>query len=235
VTFPTSAYLRKATSRAKSDVANKLVSMFLHDLSRKVSASLQLSVTDSAYAEAVASEFGSRCCYCSQELERDRSSVEHLEGMNRFRLGLHIPGNVIVACKRCNGEKRRDDQLHQLILAETGWESFLSHDSTRCGEACNSCGYWRTVWPDSTERSANLVKARQNIAVFRNRYPESLKWATVARTTLCSSVDSLYRECQEFATVQIRRSVDEAFSSLSSQVSQNSAVQASADLRTTTK
>jgi hypothetical protein len=35
--------VRKATSRAKSDVANKLVSMFLHDLSRKICASLELS------------------------------------------------------------------------------------------------------------------------------------------------------------------------------------------------
>ncbi len=57
------------------------------------------------YAEAVEAAFGSDCCYCQQPLEKDRASVEHLEGMNRFRLGLHIPGNVILACKRCNGEK----------------------------------------------------------------------------------------------------------------------------------
>src|SRR6266446_4664264 len=107
MSFPASAYLRKATSRAKSDVANKLVSMFLHDLSRKICASLKLSVTDGQYAEAVEAAFGSNCCYCYQALEKDRTSVEHLEGMNRFRLGLHIPGNVILACKRRRKASRR--------------------------------------------------------------------------------------------------------------------------------
>ena len=91
MSFPSSAYLRTATSRAKSDVANKLVSMFLHDLSRKICASLKLSITDAQYAEAVEAAFGSDCCYCQQPLEKDRASVEHLEGMNRFRLGLHVP------------------------------------------------------------------------------------------------------------------------------------------------
>jgi len=215
MSFPTSAYLRKATARAKSDVANKLVSMFLHDLSRKICGSLELSVTDPRYAEAVEAAFGSCCCYCRQPLERDRTAVEHLEGMNRFRVGLHIPGNVILACRRCNGEKRRDDQLDRLTLAEFGWESFLSHVSTRCGAACNSCRYWREVWPDPTERADGMGSARREIEAFRSRYPASLEWSRGARTSLRQKVDSLYRECQEFATSQIRRVADEAFSSLS--------------------
>jgi hypothetical protein len=215
MSFPVSAYLRTATSRAKSDVANKLVSMFLHDLSRKICASLELSVTDARYAEAVEAAFGSNCCYCYQPLEKDRTSVEHLEGMNRIRLGLHIPGNVILACKRCNGEKRRDDQLDELTLGECGWESFLSHDSTRCGAACNTCRYWRMVWPNPTERAESMRNARQKIAAFRSRYPASLQWSRGARTFLRQTVDSLYRSCQEFATNQIKQTVDEAFSSLS--------------------
>jgi hypothetical protein len=215
MSFPTAAYLRKATSRAKSDVANKLVSMFLHDLSRKISASLGQSVTDAAYTEAVASTFENNCCYCCLPLEEDRASVEHLEGMNRFRLGLHIPGNVFVACKRCNGEKRRDDQLIQLTLAETGWESFLSHDSTRCEAVCNTCRYWRAVCPNSAERTENVKDARRKITIFRARYPKSLEWSYRARTSLRPTVDSLYRECQEFASGQIRKTVDEAFFKLS--------------------
>lgn len=222
--FPASAYLRTATSRAKSDVANKLVSMFLHDLSRKICASLELSVTDARYAAAVETAFGSYCSYCCQPLEKDRTSVEHLEGMNRFRLGLHIPGNVILACKRCNGEKRRDDQLLQLTLGESGWESFLSHDSTRCGAACNTCRYWRAVWTDPTERAENMKNARQKIAIFRSQYPVSLQWSRGARTLLRVAVDSLYRGCQEFATSQIRKTVDETFSSLSEDVGRNAAL-----------
>lgn len=214
MTFPTSAYLRKATSRAKSDVANKLVSMFLHDLSRKIAASLQLSVTDAKYAEVVAAAFGADCCYCSRPLELDRAAVEHLDGMNRFRLGLHIPGNVIVACKRCNGEKRRDDQVTQLMLAESGWESFLSHDSSRCATACLNCAYWRKLWPDADACVENMGRARVKISAFRARYPEFLKWSQRARTYLRPVVDSLYRDCQEFAAAEIKKTVSEAFSKL---------------------
>jgi hypothetical protein len=223
MSFPVSAYLRTATSRAKSDVANKLVSMFLHDLSRKICGSLDLSVTDARYAEAVEAAFGSNCCYCYQPLEKDRTAVEHLAGMNRFRLGLHIPGNVILACKRCNGEKRRDDQLDRLTLGESGWESFLSHDSTRCDAACNSCRYWRIVWPDPMQRVERMNNARQKILGFRSQYPASLKWSLGARTFLRQIVDSLYRDGQEFATSQIRKIADEAFSRLSTDIDRQTA------------
>ena len=216
--FTASACLRTATSRAKSDVANKLVSMFLHDLSRKICASLDLGITDARYATAVEVAFGSNCCYCGQTLERDRTSVEHLEGMNRFRLGLHVPGNVILACKRCNGEKRRDDQMQELTLAECGWESFLSHDSTRCRAGCNTCRYWATIWPDLTERAERMKAARRKIAAFRSQYPASLQWSRGARIVLRQTVDSLYRGCQEFAASEIRRTVTEAFSSLNEDV-----------------
>ena len=224
MSVPASACLRRATSRAKSDVANKLVSMFLHDLSRKICASLELSITDARYAEAVEAAFGSNCCYCYRHLENDRIAIEHLEGMNRFRLGLHIPGNVILACKRCNSEKRRDDQLHELTLAEFGWESFLSHDSTRCGTDCNTCRYWKMVLPDPTERAESMKKARQRIAIFRSQYPTSLQWSRDARTILKSTVDSLYRCCQEFATTQIRATVDEAYRGLSQSVDRHAAL-----------
>jgi len=224
MTFPVSAYLQKATSRAKSDVANKLVSMFLHELSRKISSSLGLSVTEVTYAEAVATTFGSTCCYCGRELENDRVAVEHLDGMNRFRLGLHIPGNVIVACRSCNGEKRRDDQLTELVLAESGWESFLSHDSRRCAHECQNCSYWRRVCPDSLGRETMLRSARGRILSFRANYPASLEWSQKSRVILKQRIDSLYRDCQEFAAAQIRKTVDEAFSTLASDIVQGPVV-----------
>ncbi len=214
MSFPTAAYLRRATGRAKSDVANKLVSMFLHDLSRRICAFTNLSVTDSAYTNAVAAEFGSQCCYCSVDLEPDRAAVEHLDGMNRFRRGLHIPGNVIIACKRCNAEKRRDDQSIHLTLSDSGWGAFLSHDSTRCEAACKTCLYWRDVWPDAVLRSRNLGIASQRIAAFRNRYPLALHWSEKARTALGSTTEKLYRECQQFAMNEIATAAENAFSSL---------------------
>src|SRR5579872_5792814 len=92
MSFPVSACLRTATSRAKSDVANKLVSMFLHDLSRKICASLEISITDAQYAQAVEAAFGSNCCYCRQQLEKDRASVEHLEGHEPVPFGITCSG-----------------------------------------------------------------------------------------------------------------------------------------------
>jgi hypothetical protein len=189
--------------------------MFLHDLSRKICGVLQLNVTDPRYSLAVEAAFGSDCCYCSMPLEKDRASVEHLEGMNRFRLGLHIPGNVLLACRRCNGEKRRDDQRVHLALAEYGWESFLSHDSTRCDPLRKSCRHWATVWAEPMERTERLLDTRLKISGFRDSYPESMQWSRRAGSFLRRTVDSLYRDCQDFATGEIRKTVDEAFAQLS--------------------
>jgi hypothetical protein len=206
VNFQTAAYLRKATGRAKSDVANKLVSMFLHEVSRKITGKIGLSVADPEYIHAVETEFGGHCCYCGRTLENDRAAVEHPDGMNRFRAGLHIPGNVIVSCKKCNNEKRRDDQLHELKLAKTGWESFLSHDGTRCGEHCKTCAYWKTIWIDEM-RSENLKSARRKILKFRARYKLSIELNHKAHDTLRRELDRVYRECQLFATDRINMAV----------------------------
>lgn len=45
--FDVSKHLGGATMRAKSDVANKLVGMFLHEVSRKISARIGLGIRDS--------------------------------------------------------------------------------------------------------------------------------------------------------------------------------------------
>src|SRR5665213_1398932 len=123
--------LRSATRRAKSDVANKLISMFLHELSRRISREWPIRVDGEEYEELVRSHFANRCPYCSCDLLSTISVIEHLDGMNRYRAGLHVPGNVLVACRKCNGEKRRDDSVRTLTLAGSGWESFLSHDGSR--------------------------------------------------------------------------------------------------------
>jgi hypothetical protein len=68
VNFDVAAALRKSTGRAKSDVANKLVSMFLHDVSRKACAAGGMTVGDGRYAESVVAAFGYSCLYCGREL-----------------------------------------------------------------------------------------------------------------------------------------------------------------------
>ena len=109
--------------------------MFLHELSRKVSDGWPFRVESEEYALAVRQAFENRCPYCCCDMVAAESVVEHLDGMNRYRAGLHVPGNVLVACRRCNNEKRRDDALRVLVLGHYGWESFLSHDGRRIGRA----------------------------------------------------------------------------------------------------
>jgi hypothetical protein len=202
--FSPASSLRRATGRAKSDVANKLVSMLLHDISRRlVEKTGAITVASASYTRQVEEVFGTRCLYCGRDLERDRVAVEHLDGMNRFRLGLHIPGNVAVSCKSCNQEKRRDDQLKELKLARAGWESFLHHDMQSCAPNCKTCGYWVQLFPDPGAKVRHLETARARILAFRTRFAAILERSELAKTGLRESVERLYRNCQQFAEQQI--------------------------------
>ncbi len=212
--FDTAAYLRKSTGRAKSDVANKLVSMFLHEVSRKLSSTVELTVGSPKYSADVLAAFGLNCCYCGRVLEHDRTAVEHLDGMNRFRAGLHIPGNVVVSCKKCNNEKRRDDQLRELKLADTGWESFLCHDWTKCDAACKTCTYWKSLWPEEDTRISSLSLARTRLLAFRGQHREAIELSRRIQPALHEELEKIYRECQIFATSRIKGSVDQVISSL---------------------
>jgi len=197
------AKLRTATSRAKSDVANKMISMFLHELSRKICRRWSVRVEGEDYGHLIRNRFGNCCPYCLIELIEANTVVEHLDGMNRLRVGLHVPGNVVVACKRCNGEKRRDDASRTLTLAASGWESFLSHDGTRCPDMCPNCRYWRTVWPDDTERGQKLSTNLHNIREFRKQFADFEPTMLPLLRDLPEVLSKLYSDCQAFATTEI--------------------------------
>jgi len=200
---PTSQ-LRTATRRAKSDVANKLVSMFLHELSRKISQKWPIKVDGQEYGDFVRRLFNNRCPYCSRDLADTVCVIEHLDGMNRYRAGLHVPGNVLVACRRCNSEKRRDDSLRVLSLARSGWESFLSHEGTRCASSCPTCQYWRSVWVDETERRARLAKNLERLRSFRRSFSEFEQVLPFLQETLPELLTKLYTDCQIFAEAEIK-------------------------------
>jgi hypothetical protein len=200
---PTSQ-LRSATRRAKSDVANKLVSMFLHELSRKISQKWPIKVGGEEYVELVRTIFNARCPFCTCDLTETVSVIEHLDGMNRYRAGLHLPGNVLVACKRCNGEKRRDDSLKVLSLAGSGWESFLSHDGSRCAPSCPTCQYWRSVWGDEAERRARLIESLERLRSFRREFPELGRVLPSLSEALPALLTKLYSDCQAFAEAEIK-------------------------------
>lgn len=203
MTDPTSQ-LRSATRRAKSDVANKLISMFLHELSRKICSEWGIRVESEEYGEVVRRRFGNRCPYCLRDLTETVPVIEHLDGMNRYRVGLHIPGNVLVACRRCNNEKRRDDSKKELTLADSGWASFLSHDGTRCSSVCATCRYWVTVWKDDAERPLQLAANLHQISEFRKEF--ALFEATMSHllADLPIVLMKLYSDCQMFAETEIK-------------------------------
>jgi hypothetical protein len=199
---PTSQ-LRSATRRAKSDVANKLISMFLHELSRRISRGWPIKVDGEEYEKLVRERFNNRCPYCSAILVNSSSVIEHLDGMNRYRAGLHVPGNVLVACRKCNSEKRRDDSLKDLPLAASGWASFLSHDGTRCSGSCGTCAYWKSIWGDEGERKLRLGENLQRICSFRNAFPEFERVHPTLMETLPALLTKLYSDCQAFAETEI--------------------------------
>jgi hypothetical protein len=194
--------LRAATRRAKSDVANKMVSMFLHELSKSICSDWDYKVDGESYVVAVRDKFGNRCPYCSLDLSQATAVVEHLDGMNRYRLGLHVPGNVLVSCRRCNNEKRRDDSLKHLVLAQSGWESFLSHIGN-CGDRCKTCQYWANVWPAANERILALCENTRRIREFRDGFLGLMTLRTAMTAELSESVNKLYMDCQKFAQDEI--------------------------------
>jgi hypothetical protein len=123
--------------------------------------------------------------------------------MNRYRAGLHVAGNVLVACKRCNAEKRRDDSLKSLTLATSGWASFLSHTSERCPSTCRTCAYWKQVWPDPLRRAEQLSRNLQRIIAFRASFPEFTQLENNLMPSLPEILTRLYSGCQAFAANEI--------------------------------
>ncbi|HYG59463.1 MAG TPA: HNH endonuclease signature motif containing protein [Symbiobacteriaceae bacterium] len=191
MTFDPTQVLVIASSRAKSDVANKLVSMVLHKLSLECLSGL--TVRSQAYRMAVHQAFGDSCPYCGRRLERNTTVAEHLDAMNRFRAGLHVPGNVLPACKACNSKKRRDDQQKDLRLADSGWANFLSHDGTKCSDDCPTCSYWVSVL-GTEERTEALSRSRQRIEDFRVQYLPPLAPSMSARAQVL--LWDFYKESQ---------------------------------------
>jgi hypothetical protein len=136
--------------------------------------------------------------------------------MNRYRAGLHVPGNVLVACRRCNSEKRRDDSLKVLSLANSGWESFLSHEGTRCAPSCLTCRYWGSIWKDETERRVRLTESLERVRSFRRAFPEFEQVLPLLAETLPMLLTKLYSDCQTFAETEIK-SLLEKFEQISAQ------------------
>ncbi len=182
--------------------------MFLHELSRRISQSWQVAVDSEEYERLVRERFNNRCPYCSCDLANTVPVIEHLDGMNRYRVGLHVPGNVLVACRRCNNEKRRDDSLLVLSLAKSGWESFLSHDGSRCPPTCPTCLYWKGIWEDDAERGQRLSENLQRLRLFRRSFSELEQILPSLTGTMPALLTKLYADCQAFAETEMKSLLD---------------------------
>jgi hypothetical protein len=110
----------------------------------------------------------------------------------------------LVACRKCNSEKRRDDSLKVLTLAQTGWESFLSHDGTRCAASCPTCDYWKNIWADESERRLRLSQNLERVRSFRGAFPEFEQVLPSLAKTLPGILTKLYSDCQDFAEKEIK-------------------------------
>jgi len=97
--------LRSATRRAKSDVANKLLSMFLHELSRNVSRNWAIRVDSEEYERQVRGRFENRCPYCQGDLTNAEAVIEHLDGMTAIAQVFTCRGMYWLRAERAMGRK----------------------------------------------------------------------------------------------------------------------------------
>lgn len=193
------AHLRRRNQRQKSDVAQKLVAMCLHDLSSKlVKEWPSLKVETSEYSRSVQEAFGDACAFCDSKLASD-THVEHLVAMNRARCGLHIAGNVVLSCKRCNNAKRRDDQALTRTSGAGGWDNFLEHNGSCGPQPCSTCTYWETRLPSPTARRDHLGARFAKIHAFRQGFRD------IDTRPLAKALEAVYRRWQDEAETTTER------------------------------
>lgn len=55
--------------------------------------------------EALIKEFNGKCAYCETKITIATADVDHVVPMNKVSVGLHMYGNLVIACKPCNSDK----------------------------------------------------------------------------------------------------------------------------------
>jgi 5-methylcytosine-specific restriction endonuclease McrA len=108
-------------AKARSDIANTAVRIFLQDFGAEYDAIRQLPRYQKArHLPEIAEFFGSRCCYCGTEFVPGNMPVQdHLVALNRTDLGLHAWGNIVASCASCNAFKQ-GKPWHEVVAARAG-------------------------------------------------------------------------------------------------------------------
>jgi 5-methylcytosine-specific restriction endonuclease McrA len=108
-------------AKAKSDIANTAVRIFLQDFGAAYDEARALPrYVKSKHFNEIKAFFGGRCCYCGMDLGAG-GVQDHLVPLNRSSLGLHAWGNIVPSCGPCNAFKQ-GKPWHE-VVAERAEES----------------------------------------------------------------------------------------------------------------
>jgi 5-methylcytosine-specific restriction endonuclease McrA len=108
-------------SKARSDIANTAVRIFLQDFGSEYDEARGLEpYKKSAHLATIAEFFGDECCYCGKAFEAGNAPVQdHLVPLNKTGLGLHAWGNIVPSCRDCNSFKQ-GKPWHEVVAAKAG-------------------------------------------------------------------------------------------------------------------
>jgi hypothetical protein len=86
--------------RAKSDIANMAIRIFLQDMGRAYDEERDLTpYNGKAHFPTVRAFFEERCCYCGIGFDQTAAHQDHLIPVNKTDLGLHAWGDIVPACQ----------------------------------------------------------------------------------------------------------------------------------------
>jgi hypothetical protein len=108
-------------AKAKSDIANTAVRIFLQDFGAEYDAVRELpKYVKAKHLPEIVEFFDNRCCYCGVGFGAGTPPVQdHLVPLNRSDLGLHAWGNVVPSCAACNAFKQ-GKPWHEVVAARAG-------------------------------------------------------------------------------------------------------------------
>ncbi|HEY6826868.1 MAG TPA: HNH endonuclease signature motif containing protein [Gemmatimonadaceae bacterium] len=78
-----------------------------------------------AIKRAAMRDCGRRCVYCAAALDFDFATLDHVHPLSQG--GAHVPGNVVLACARCN--RLKGNMLPTEFFARYPWAglNFIAH------------------------------------------------------------------------------------------------------------
>ena len=109
------------TRYSAQDAANTAVRAFLTEIAKGYSKGQiynRASRSGKAIWDRIFTAFSGECAYCGVKNEREKLTVEHLIMFNWKECGLHLPGNTVPACRRCNKRGKDAGRYHT-------WEEHL--------------------------------------------------------------------------------------------------------------